>query len=58
MVKDIIFLKPFEVGTFFSNITENILDYLRNEDKDSFMEFVKDFLYQHAKGYNPIPTAF
>ncbi len=56
--KGYFFPKPFEVGTFFSNMTENILDYLRNKDRDSFMEFVKDFLYDHAKGYNPIPIFF
>ena len=56
--KGYFFPKPFEVGTFFSNMTENILEYVRNKDRDSFMEFVKDFLYQHTKGYNPIPTFF
>ena len=56
--KGYFFPKTFEVGTFFSNLTENVLDYLRNEDRDSFMEFAKDFLYEHAKGYNPIPIFF
>jgi hypothetical protein len=56
--KGYFFPKPFEVGTFFSNLTENVLDYLRNEDRKSFMEFAKDFLYSHVKGYNPIPVLF
>jgi hypothetical protein len=56
--KGYFFPKTFEVGTFFSNLTENVLNYLRNEDRDSFMEFAKDFLYSHVKGYNPIPVLF
>ena len=51
------FPKNFEVGTFFSGITEKTLDYIRNKDKPAFIEFVKDFSLEHLKGYSPIPTA-
>jgi hypothetical protein len=47
--KGYFFPKTFEVGTFFSKLTENVLDYLRNEDRDSFIEFEKDLLYSHVK---------
>ena len=50
------FPKGFEVGTFFSNLTERVLDYLRTNEKQEFMGYVKDFAKEHAKGYNPIPT--
>jgi hypothetical protein len=50
------FPKGFEVGTFFSNLTEKVLDYIRTNEKQEFMSYVKDFLKEHAKGYTPIPT--
>mgnify|MGYP003634953429 FL=1 len=50
------FPKGFEVGTFFSNLTEKVLDYLRTNEKQEFMSYVKDFAKEHAKGYTPIPT--
>jgi len=50
------FPKGFEVGTFFSNLTEKVLDYLRTNEKQEFMSYVKDFAKEHAKGYSPIPT--
>ena len=50
------FPKGFEVGTFFSNLTEKVLDYLRTNEKQEFMTYVKDFAKEHAKGYAPIPT--
>ena len=50
------FPKGFEVGTFFSNLTEKVLDYLRTNEKQEFMSYVKDFAKEHAKGYAPIPT--
>ena len=50
------FPKGFEVGTFFSNLTEKILDYIRTNEKQDFDVYVKDFVKDHAKGYNPIPT--
>lgn len=49
------FPKGYEVGTFFASLTEKVLDYIRAEEKPEFLEFVKDFGYQHIKGYNPIP---
>ena len=50
------FPKGFEVGTFFSNLTEKVLDYLRTNEKQEFMSYVKDFAKEHVKGYAPIPT--
>ena len=50
------FPKGFEVGTFFSNLTEKVLDYIRTNEKQEFMSYVGDFLKEHAKGYTPIPT--
>jgi hypothetical protein len=50
------FPKGFEVGTFFSNLTEKVLDYIRTNEKQEFMSYVKDFSKEHAKGYIPIPT--
>ena len=50
------FPKGFEVGTFFSNLTEKVLDYLRTNERQEFMSYVKDFAKEHAKGYTPIPT--
>ena len=50
------FPKGFEVGTFFSNLTEKVLDYIRTNEKQEFMSYVKDFLKEHSKGYTPIPT--
>jgi hypothetical protein len=50
------FPKGFEVGTFFSNLTEKVLDYLRTNERQEFMSYVKDFAKEHAKGYAPIPT--
>jgi len=54
--KGVYFPKGYEVGTFFASLTEKVLDYVRKEDKPSFMEFTKDFLFEHTKGYNPIPV--
>lgn len=54
--KGIFFPKGYEVGTFFASLTERVLDYVRKEDKPAFMEFTKDFLFEHIKGYNPIPV--
>ena len=50
------FPKGFEVGTFFSNLTEKVLDYMRTNEKQEFMKYAKEFLQEHAKGYTPIPT--
>ena len=50
------FPKGFEVGTFFSNLTEKVLDYMRTNEKQEFMKYAKEFLLEHAKGYTPIPT--
>ena len=50
------FPKGFEVGTFFSNLTERVLDYIRTNERQEFMSYVKDFAKEHAKGYAPIPT--
>lgn len=50
------FPKGFEVGTFFSNLTEKVLDYMRTNEKQDFMEYTKEFLLEHGKGYIPIPT--
>ena len=54
--KGMFFPKGFEVGTFFSNLTEKVLDYIRTNEKQEFMRYVKDFSKEHAKGYAPIPT--
>ena len=54
--KGVFFPKGFEVGTFFSNLTEKVLDYLRTNEKQDFMSYVKEFTLEHAKGYTPIPT--
>jgi len=50
------FPKGFEVGTFFSNLTEKVLDYIRTNEKQGFIKYAKEFLEEHAKGYIPIPT--
>ncbi len=50
------FPKGFEVGSFFSNLTEKVLDYMRTNEKQEFMKYAKEFLLEHAKGYTPIPT--
>ena len=50
------FPKGFEVGTFFSNLTEKVLDYIRTNEKQEFTSYVSDFAKEHAKGYTPIPT--
>ena len=50
------FPKGFEVGTFFSNLTEKVLDYIRTNEKQEFTSYVSDFAKEHAKGYYPIPT--
>ena len=50
------FPKGFEVGTFFSNLTEKVLDYMRTNEKQEFIKYAKEFLQEHAKGYTPIPT--
>ncbi len=34
--KGVFFPKGFEVGTFFSNLTEKVLDYLRTNEKQEF----------------------
>jgi len=54
--KGVFFPKGFEIGTFFSNLTEKVLDYLRINEKQDFMKYTKEFLLEHAKGYTPIPT--
>ena len=54
--KGVFFPKGFEVGTFFSNLTEKVLDYIRTNEKQEFMEYTKEFLLEHSKGYTPIPT--
>jgi len=56
--KGVFFPKGFEVGTFFSNLTEKVLDYLRTNEKQDFMSYVKEFTLEHAKGYTPLPTFF
>ena len=54
--RGVYFPKGFEVGTFFSNSTEKILDWLRTNEKQEWKTYVKDFVKEHAKGYTPIPT--
>ena len=54
--KGVFFPKGFEVGTFFSNLTEKVLDYIRTNEKQEFTTYVSDFAKEHAKGYTPIPT--
>jgi hypothetical protein len=51
------FPKPFEVGTLVSSIIEKSLDWVRTNEPQQFKEFAKDFMYQNAKGFYPIPTA-
>lgn len=54
--RGVYFPKGFEVGTFFSNSTEKILDWIRTNEKQEWKTYVKDFVKEHAKGYTPIPT--
>jgi len=51
------FPKPFEVGTLVSSIVEKSLDWIRTNEPQQWKEFAKDFMYQNAKGFYPIPTA-
>jgi len=51
------FPKPFEVGTLVSSIIEKSLDWVRTNEPQQWKEFAKDFMYQNAKGFYPIPTA-
>tara|TARA_R100001509_G_scaffold75209_1_gene42057 strand:- start:303 stop:3929 length:3627 start_codon:yes stop_codon:yes gene_type:complete len=55
--KPIRFPKPFEVGTLVSSIIEKSLDWVRTNEPQQWKEFAKDFMYQNAKGFYPIPTA-
>ena len=51
------FPKPFEVGTLVSSIIEKSLDWIVKNEPQQWKEFAKDFMYQNAKGFYPIPTA-
>ena len=51
------FPKPFEVGTLVSSIIEKSLDWVVKNEPQQWKEFAKDFMYQNAKGFYPIPTA-
>lgn len=48
--------KGYEISTFFSSLTEKILDYVRKEDEGNFLEFANNFLFENIKSYNPIPV--
>lgn len=51
------FPKPYQIGEFFSGITERTLDWIKNEDEVSFTQFATDFLYSNAKSFIPVPQA-
>ena len=49
--------KPFEVGTLVSSVLEKFLDWYRTNEPQEFDRFAKEFLYNNAKSFNPMPTA-
>jgi len=49
--------KPFEVGTLVSSVLEKFLDWYRTNEPQEFDKFAKEFLYNNAKSFNPLPTA-
>ena len=49
--------KPFEVGTLVSSVLEKFLDWYRTNESQEFDRFAKEFLYNNAKSFNPMPTA-
>jgi len=51
------FPKPFEVGTLVSSVIEKTLDWVRTNEPQEFGKFAKDFFFNNAKGFYPIPTA-
>jgi hypothetical protein len=51
------FPKPFEVGTLVSSVIEKTLDWVRTNEPQEFARFAKDFFYNNAKGFYPIPTS-
>ncbi len=50
------FPKPFEVGTLVSSVIEKTLDWVRTNEPQEFGKFAKDFFFNNAKGFYPIPT--
>jgi len=51
------FPKPFEVGTLVSSVIEKTLDWVRTNEPQQFARFAKDFFFNNAKGFYPIPTS-
>ena len=51
------FPKPFEVGTLVSSVIEKSLDWVRTNEPQQFSRFAKDFFFNNAKGFYPIPTS-
>jgi hypothetical protein len=51
------FPKPFEVGTLVSSVIEKSLDWVRTNEPQEFARFAKDFFFNNAKGFYPIPTS-
>jgi len=51
------FPKPFEVGTLVSSVIEKSLDWVRTNEPQQFARFAKDFFFNNAKGFYPIPTS-
>ena len=51
------FPKPFEVGTLVSSVIEKTLDWVRTNEPQEFARFAKDFFFNNAKGFYPIPTS-
>jgi len=51
------FPKPFEVGTLVSSVIEKSLDWIRTNEPQEFARFAKDFFFNNAKGFYPIPTS-
>ena len=51
------FPKPFEVGTLVSSIIEKTLDWVRTNEPQEWSKFAKQFFYNNAKGFYPIPTS-
>lgn len=48
--------KGYDIQAFLSSLIEKTLDTVRAEDPKAFNEFVKDFINQNAKQFNPIPV--
>jgi hypothetical protein len=50
--------KPFLPGTFFSQITVDMMNFYKKTYKKEFSEFATDLIISNLKSYKPIPQAF